>query len=58
MLPKVLIWIGLLVGSTAGGYVPTAFGVGLFSLWSVVGSVVGGVAGIFAGYKLAQWLGT
>jgi hypothetical protein len=57
MSPKKLIWIGLIVGSTAGGYVPTLFGVGLFSLWSVVGSTVGGVAGIVAGYKLGQWMG-
>jgi len=33
-----LIWIGLFVGSTAGGYLPTLFGVGLFSLWSLVGA--------------------
>ena len=57
MSPKRLIWIGLFVGSTAGGYVPTLFGVGLLSLWSVVGSTVGGAAGVFAGYKLGQWLG-
>ncbi len=49
-----MIWLGMLVGSTAGGYVPSLFGAGLFSGWGIFGSVIGGVAGVFAGYKLGE----
>jgi hypothetical protein len=49
-----MIWLGMFVGSTAGGYVPTLFGCGFFSGWGLLGSVVGGVAGVFAGYKLGE----
>ncbi len=51
------IWLGAFVGSTVGGYVPCLFGADLLSLWGIVGSVVGGIAGIFGGYKVAQQLG-
>jgi hypothetical protein len=52
-----MIWLGVFVGSTAGGYVPCLFGADIFSLWGVAGSVIGGLAGIFAGYKLGRSLG-
>jgi len=35
-------------GSTIGGYLPTFIGQGSFSVASIVGSFVGGVAGVFA----------
>lgn len=57
MSAKRLIWIGLFIGSTAGGYVPTLFGANGFTLWSLLSSSVGAVVGIFAGHKLGQFWG-
>ncbi len=56
-MSKKLIWLGLFVGSSVGGYLPTLFGAPWFSLWGMVGSTVGGVLGIVAGYKLGNTLG-
>ena len=47
-----LIWVGLFVGSSVGGYLPSLWGAGMLSFAGVAGSVVGGIAGIFVGYKL------
>ena len=54
MISKKLVTIGMVVGSTIGGYVPTLWGAGWLSLTSVVGGIVGGVVGIWAGYKLSR----
>ncbi len=43
----------MLVGSTVGAYVPALWGAGLFSFSSIVLSTVGGLAGIYLGYKLS-----
>jgi len=58
MNPKSLIWIGVFIGSTLGGWIPTLFmgTSGLFSFSAVIGSTVGGVVGIWAGYKLSQMI--
>ena len=49
-----MIMLGMIIGSTVGGYVPTLLGVDAFSLTSVFGSVVGGILGIWLAYKLTQ----
>lgn len=54
MSPKTLIWIGIFVGGTIGGYVPTLWGADLFSFSSIIGNTIGGIAGIWAGWKLSQ----
>jgi len=56
-MSKTVIWIGVIVGSSLGGYVPSLFGVDVFSLWGLLGSTVGGIAGVFAGIKLGDKLG-
>jgi hypothetical protein len=53
---KTLIWIGALVGGTAGGYVPVLFGSSWFSVASIAGNTLGGVLGIALGYRLARAL--
>jgi uncharacterized membrane protein YeaQ/YmgE (transglycosylase-associated protein family) len=45
---KRVVAMCVLVGSTIGGYIPTYFGQGSFSAASIIGSVLGGVAGVFA----------
>ena len=54
---KTFIWLGLLVGGIAGGYVPVLFGSSLFSMASLLGNTVGSVVGILVGYKIAQHTG-
>jgi outer membrane lipoprotein SlyB len=54
MKAKTLIMIGMVVGSSLGGYLPALWGAGGFSMSSVVFGAVGGVAGIWAGFKLSR----
>lgn len=49
-----LIWIGLLVGSTIGGFIPDLWGAGMFSFSGILFSGIGAVAGIFAGFYISQ----
>jgi hypothetical protein len=51
---KALIWIFLFIGSTVGGFIPTLWGDSFLSLWSVVLTAVGGIIGIYIGYKLSN----
>lgn len=50
-----LIWIGVIIGSVAGGWIPTLWGAPAFSMSGIVGSTVGGLLGIYVGAKLASW---
>ena len=52
MNTKTAIWIGMGIGSTLGSCVPLLWGSGFLSLWSVIFSAVGGLAGIYFGYKI------
>ena len=54
MSRKTLIWIGLILGSTGGGYLPTLWGGELISFWSVILSALGGIVGIWLGYRLGE----
>ena len=56
METKKLCWIGLFIGSTIGGYVPVLWGGDLLSYPSIFGSLVGGLIGIWAGYRIGQSL--
>jgi hypothetical protein len=48
---KSLIWIGMTVGSLAGGYVPVLWGADMLSISSIAFSGLGGIAGIWFGYR-------
>lgn len=54
MNPKSLIWIGVAVGSTLGSLIPELWGAGMLSFSSIIFSTVGGLAGIYVGFKLSQ----
>jgi hypothetical protein len=54
MKPKSLIMIGLVVGSTAGSYLPMLWGAGWLSIASVLFGGIGGLLGIWAGYKVSR----
>lgn len=45
---KRVVAMCVLVGSTIGGYLPTFVGQGSFSAASIIGSFIGGIAGVFA----------
>jgi len=44
----------MFLGSIIGGYLTTLFGVNLFSYTSVLFSGIGGVIGLWVGYKLSN----
>jgi hypothetical protein len=50
MSRKKMIMLGMAIGSVAGGYLPALFGYdGL--MVSLLGSFIGGIIGIWIGYK-------
>jgi hypothetical protein len=49
---KSLIYLFAIVGSTAGSYLPVLFGVSMLSPISILGGLVGGIAGIWLALKL------
>ncbi|NNM83776.1 hypothetical protein HKL94_00970 [Candidatus Parcubacteria bacterium] len=54
MQSRSLVWLGLAVGSTVGGFIPELWGGNLLSFSSIVLTAVGGIAGIWVGYKITQ----
>jgi len=51
MSSKSIVMLGMVVGSIIGGYIPILFGASFLSLWSLLGSAVGGLLGIWITYK-------
>ncbi len=51
---KALIWIGAIVGSTLGGWIPALWHASLLSFSGIIGSTLGGILGIVAGYKIGK----
>jgi uncharacterized membrane protein YeaQ/YmgE (transglycosylase-associated protein family) len=47
------IWLGVLIGSVIGGFIPDLWGADLFSYSSVLLSTIGGFAGLWLGYKMS-----
>ena len=48
------IWGGLFIGSSLGGYIPSLWGAGIFSVSGVLLSAVGGILGIWLGYRIGK----
>ena len=56
MESKTYIWIGLTAGGLIGGGIGSLLDRGnMLGPWSLLLSTVGGIAGIWAGYKLANY---
>ena len=53
-MDKKAVYLGLILGSALGGYVPTWFGAGMFSVSSTICGAIGGVLGIWLVYKLSN----
>jgi hypothetical protein len=47
------IWLGVLIGSTIGGFIPGLWGAGLLSYSAVLLSGIGGLVGLWLGYKMS-----
>ncbi|MEN9614360.1 MAG: hypothetical protein RLZZ347_667 [Candidatus Parcubacteria bacterium] len=54
MNTKSLVWIGMFVGSTIGGLIPSLWGDTFLSIASVLLTAVGGIIGIWLGFKMGQ----
>lgn len=54
MSAKVLVYLGMFIGSVIGGYVPVLFGAGLISYTSVLFSGIGSIIGVWIGYRLSN----
>ena len=53
-MQKTMVWIGMVVGSIIGGYIPSLWGDSLFSVSSLILSGVGAIIGIILGYKITN----
>lgn len=54
-----MVYIMSIIGLTIGGFAGAAIdGGNIFGLWSIVGSVVGGLLGIWLGVKLNDYIGS
>lgn len=51
-MSKGYIYLCAGVGSLAGSYLPVLFGSSFFGGWSILGSLIGGIAGIWVATKL------
>ena len=56
MNTKSLIWIGVFVGSGVGGMLPLLWGGDAFGISSIFWSMIGGLAGIWGGFKLSKMI--
>ncbi len=54
MSTKTYVWIGLFIGSAIGGYIPALWGASLLTYTSAILSAVGGLAGIWLGFKIGN----
>ena len=53
-MTKKFIWGGLFLGSTVGGYLPSLWGGNMLSLSGILLSFIGGLVGIWLGYRLGR----
>ena len=51
---KSIITVGMILGSTIGGFVPALWGGDVFSFSSIFFSVIGGIAGIWLAFRLTR----
>ena len=47
------IYVGMIVGSTIGGFVPALWHASMFSMSAIFLSAVGGIAGIWIAHRLS-----
>jgi hypothetical protein len=52
---KLIIGLGMFLGSTLGSYIPVLWGGSVFSFTSILLGVIGGLVGIWLGYKISKY---
>jgi hypothetical protein len=55
-MTKGLVYLLVFVGGIIGSYVPVLFGQDAFSAISIIGGVIGSLAGIWAAVKLQNYI--
>lgn len=50
---KTMMYLFITIGGAIGGYLPVLFGASGIGVWSILGSTVGGLLGIWAAVKLS-----
>ncbi len=53
LMSKGPTYVGGLVGSFVGSLVPSVWGAGQLSMWSLVSFAIGGVLGVWLAYRLS-----
>jgi lipoprotein signal peptidase len=51
---KKIIWFFMIIGGAVGNYLPLIWGGSSFSFASIILGMIGGIVGIFIGFKLGQ----
>ncbi len=53
-MDRKIIWLGLFVGSTIGGFIPSFWGTGMLSFSGLIFSALGGFVGIWFGHRISE----
>ncbi len=56
-MSKGFMWLLITIGSTVGSYIPVLWHAGFFSVASILGGLIGAFAGVWAAYKLGDYIG-
>jgi len=56
MESKLLIWLGTIIGSTVGSFIPSLWGAGVFSFSSIILGTAGAIGVLWLGFKISQEL--
>ncbi len=57
-MEKLIIYIGLAIGAAVGAYLPVVLlGVSTFSWVSLGCGLLGGILGVWLGWRLTSWVG-
>ncbi|HYA08471.1 MAG TPA: hypothetical protein VEG24_02710 [Gaiellaceae bacterium] len=51
-MDRKILFMCITVGSTVGGYLPTLLGQGDFSIASLLGGLIGGIAGVWVAHRI------
>jgi ABC-type lipoprotein release transport system permease subunit len=55
-MSKALIYGSVLIFSTIGAYIPSLWHASLFSVWGIVGTIVGTAVGIWVAIKINSYI--
>lgn len=50
-MDRKFIWLGMFVGSTIGGMIPSLWNASFTSMWGLFLSAVGGILGIYIAFR-------